>query len=91
VLVDDEHGPDWWMALPPRLAALTTRRAEIHGSDSMLMTPASVDYVRGLTGPSVPFVAVPAAHHHLFLDQPIAFATAVSTVIATWTGSSGGR
>lgn len=89
VLVDDERDAAWWMGLPPRMAALRTRRAEIHGADSMLMTPASVDYVRGLTGPSVPFIAVPAAHHHLFLDQPVAFAAAVSSVVATWTASIG--
>ncbi|MDY7105982.1 MAG: alpha/beta hydrolase [Actinomycetota bacterium] len=89
VLVDDEHGPDWWIGLPPRFAALATRKAEIHGADSMLMTPAAVDYVRGLTGPSVPFIPIPAAHHHLFLDQPIAYAAALSAVITTWAATPG--
>jgi pimeloyl-ACP methyl ester carboxylesterase len=32
----------------------------------------------------IPFVEVPEAHHHLLLDQPLATATALRGVLATW-------
>jgi pimeloyl-ACP methyl ester carboxylesterase len=37
---------------------------------------------------SVPFVTVPETHHHLFLDQPLAFVAALRTMLAEWRHSN---
>ena len=31
-----------------------------------------------------PMIAVPEAHHHLFLDQPLAFVVALRALLAGW-------
>jgi hypothetical protein len=42
------------------------------------------DYMFRMLDESVPFVAVPEAQHHLFLDQPLAFVAALRAVLAEW-------
>ena len=37
-----------------------------------------------LTGRNAPFVSIPDAHHHLILDQPLAFVAALRTLLADW-------
>lgn len=32
-------------------------------------------------------VEVPDARHHLMVDQPIAFATAIAAILAVWTAT----
>jgi hypothetical protein len=32
----------------------------------------------------VPFAGIPEAQHHLFLDQPLAFVSALRTLLAEW-------
>jgi pimeloyl-ACP methyl ester carboxylesterase len=49
-----------------------------------LFTPGSADYVRELGGTDIPIVAVPEARHHLMLDQPLAFVTALRTIVEIW-------
>ena len=83
----DRRDPDWWLRLGPRFAGLDVRRAVVHGAESLLFTAEAAGYVRDLTGPSVPIVAVPEAHHHLMLDQPVAFASVIRAIVATWRAS----
>ena len=42
------------------------------------------DYMFKVLDESVPFVGIPEAQHHLFLDQPIAFVSALRTLLAEW-------
>jgi len=39
----------------------------------------------GKSAGDAPMIEVPEAHHHLFLDQPLAFATALRALLADWT------
>jgi pimeloyl-ACP methyl ester carboxylesterase len=41
----------------------------------------SADYVRECGGGHIPMIAIPDARHHLMLDQPIAFASALKTIL----------
>jgi pimeloyl-ACP methyl ester carboxylesterase len=34
-------------------------------------------------------IAVPEAHHHLFLDQPLAFVVALRALLAAWRVDTG--
>jgi pimeloyl-ACP methyl ester carboxylesterase len=51
---------------------------------SQLFTPESAEYVRELGGGDIPIIAVPEARHHLMLDQPLAFVTALRSILALW-------
>ena len=86
----DRREPDWWEQLGPRFAALDVRRSVVHGERSLLFNADAAEYVRGLVGATVPIVAVPHAHHHLMLDQPIAFASVIRTTLATWMATDAG-
>ena len=54
------------------LARLECRVGVIYGEDSYLFSQDIADYMFGVLDESVPFVAIPEAQHHLFLDQPLA-------------------
>jgi pimeloyl-ACP methyl ester carboxylesterase len=52
------------------------------GADSALVTEEMARYTNGLMGPDAPLVVIPAAQHHLMLDQPLAFVAAVRAQLA---------
>lgn len=54
-------------------------RAE-HG----LVTPDIGEYMYELLHRKAPVIEVPAAHHHLMLDQPLALVTGLRTLLADW-------
>ncbi len=87
ILLNDRHPVDWWSRLPHRLAALKTRKAIVHGRDSDLFGPPSVDFVQDLVGPHVPIIGLVGAHHHLMLDQPLAFVAALEALLTSWSVS----
>lgn len=66
------------------LRELSCRVGVIYGSDSYLFNQDVADYMYRVLDESVPFVAVPEAQHHLFLDQPLAFVSALRAVLAEW-------
>ena len=66
------------------LAHLRCPLGVIYGARSQFFTPEVIDYMRGLLPTGTPFAAVPEAHHHLFLDQPIAFVAALRTLLSCW-------
>jgi len=66
------------------LASLQCRVAVIYGEQSALFTQEIADYMFEVLDSSVPFVAIPEADHHLFLDQPLAFVGALRTLLAEW-------
>lgn len=76
--------PDEWLTVGQRLVNAPGRKAIIHGGRSQLFTKDSAEYVRQLGGSDIPIIAVPEARHHLMLDQPLAFVTALQSVLAFW-------
>src|SRR5258706_935934 len=66
------------------LSNLACRVGVIYGDNSQLVSQDVVDYMFKVLDRSVPFVAIPEANHHLFLDQPLAFIAALRAVLAEW-------
>ena len=66
------------------LAALTVPVALVPGQESRVVTPAITARVLEALGRPVPVVTIPAAHHHVMLDQPVAFVTALAGILAGW-------
>ena len=66
------------------LANLRCRVGVIYGEDSYLFSQEIADYMFKVLDESVPFVGIPEAQHHLFLDQPLAFVSALRTLLAEW-------
>ncbi|HEY6355051.1 MAG TPA: alpha/beta hydrolase [Burkholderiaceae bacterium] len=56
------------------------------GADSALVTPAVARYACELAGPAVPRIEIPAARHHVMVDQPLALVSALRTLLQTWPG-----
>lgn len=69
------------------LKAAQCRIAIIRGEESMLMPDDVGDYMRKLLGHQVPFISIPHARHHVMLDQPLAFVSALRTLLAEWAHS----
>lgn len=72
------------------LASASCRIAIVNGARSHIVDEEVRSYMAELLADSpaaaagVPFVEVPEAYHHLFLDQPLAVVTAIRAVLATW-------
>ncbi len=49
-----------------------------------LVTPDIGERMYELLGRTAPVIEIPLAHHHVMLDQPIAFVTAVRALLADW-------
>ncbi|MDA0824724.1 MAG: alpha/beta hydrolase [Proteobacteria bacterium] len=64
------------------------RRAYIRGELSALVSREGADYISGLMGPDAPIIEIPRAHHHIMLDQPLAFVSAVRALLETWQRSA---
>ena len=83
VFRQDKAGQDW-RAIGQRVVEVAGRKAIVHGEQSTLFTPDSANYLRALGGTDIPIIAISCAAHHLMLDQPIAFAAALRTVLELW-------
>lgn len=77
----------WGEPFKDYLQALTCRAALIFGEHSALTSRDTAQYMSELMGPLVPVIEIPAAQHHLMLDQPLAFVTALRAVLANWTSA----
>lgn len=71
------------------LAATRCRAALIYGAKSALVNHDSAAYIAELMGPRAPVVEIPEAHHHLMLDQPLAFVCALRGVLESWVRDAG--
>ncbi len=58
--------------------------ALIWGERSMLMPPERIAAMRALLPPATPAVAIPDAEHHVMVDQPLAFISALRGLLAGW-------
>ena len=70
--------------LRDQLAAARCRVALLRGDRSVVVPPDIADYMYELMGRNAPVISIPEAHHHLLLDQPLAFVAAVRTLLADW-------
>lgn len=66
------------------VANLSCPKALIYGADSAMVTATIAEYLSKLFAPGEPFICLPEAHHHLFLDQPIAFVVALRAILSGW-------
>jgi pimeloyl-ACP methyl ester carboxylesterase len=55
----------------------------IYGKDSALFSARTLEYMRELIPQEFPAVAIEQAQHHVFLDQPLAFVSALREMLAT--------
>ena len=69
---------------PADLAAACCPVAIAWGSDSRLADRSVVAYMKGLAPAGAPMIEIPAAHHHVMVDQPLAFVTALRGLLAGW-------
>ena len=58
----------------------------IYGADSELFSARTLEYMRELIPQEFPAVAIEAAQHHLFLDQPLAFVAELKAMLANGLG-----
>ncbi len=79
---DDRHG--WWARLGERLRDLPVRNAFVYGARSTLFDADSVAWLREIGVTRTSFIPIPHAHHHLMLDEPVAFASALRAVLEVW-------
>lgn len=74
----------WDEPFSEHFAALSCRRALIHGELSNLITPDVLEHMKAMLQPHSPVIEIPEAQHHLFLDQPLAFTAALRALFAAW-------
>jgi pimeloyl-ACP methyl ester carboxylesterase len=71
-------------AMHEHLANVRCRIALIRGELSYVVPPETGEYMYQLLRRNAPLVAIPEAHHHLLLDQPLAFIAALRALLADW-------
>jgi pimeloyl-ACP methyl ester carboxylesterase len=75
-------------AMHDYLASTRCRVALFRGELSIVVPPETGEYMYELLERNSPLVEIPEAHHHLFLDQPLAFVAALRTLLADWEHST---
>jgi pimeloyl-ACP methyl ester carboxylesterase len=70
-----------------RLRATKCRIGIFRGAESILMPPEIGEYMFNLLGRQAPVVTIPEARHHVMLDQPLAFVSALNALLADWNHS----
>jgi pimeloyl-ACP methyl ester carboxylesterase len=71
-------------AMHEHLANTRCRVALIRGELSYVVPPETGEYMYQLLHRNAPLVEIPEAHHHLILDQPLAFIAALRALLADW-------
>ncbi len=70
--------------LRDQLASVKCRVALFRGQHSVTVPEDTAEYMYELMDRNAPVVTIPEAHHHLILDQPLAFVAALRTLLADW-------
>ena len=70
--------------LSEHLASVRVRVALLRGDQSTVVPEETSQYMYELLGRNAPVVEIPDAHHHLILDQPLAFIAALRALLADW-------
>jgi pimeloyl-ACP methyl ester carboxylesterase len=82
---DDQLFKDFQVGnMSAELGKLTCRVGVIYGDRSELFTPGIASHMFQVLRRGAPFIAIPEAHHHLLLDQPLAFVAAVRALLEEW-------
>ena len=63
---------------------ISVSRAELGYAPKFPLKEALQDYMDELLGRSSPIVEIPAAYHHIPLDQPLALVAALRAILADW-------
>jgi pimeloyl-ACP methyl ester carboxylesterase len=66
------------------LAGVRCRVALMRGEFSTIVPPETGEYMVELLNRNAPLVEIPQAHHHLILDQPLAFIAALRALLTDW-------
>ncbi|MEQ8233329.1 MAG: alpha/beta hydrolase [Gammaproteobacteria bacterium] len=74
----------WDEPFAEHFANMRCRQALIYGDRSALVSRETASYMAGLMRNDAPLFAIPQAHHHLILDQPLAFVAALRGLLAAW-------
>ncbi len=74
--------------LRDQLSTAACRIALFTGEHSAIVPPDVAEYMYDLMGRVSPVIEIPLAHHHLMLDQPLAFVAALRTLLADWNHST---
>ncbi len=95
-VMENEGGWSWKFDVAARGAAhfdeplaeylkrLPCRKALIYGAESAMVTRDAAEYMRTLFGPTDPIVCMPEVHHHLMLEQPLAFVAVLRSIFSGW-------
>ena len=75
-------------AMSDYLASVRCRFALIIGQKSIVVPPETGEYMYELLQRNAPMIEIPEAHHHLLLDQPLAFIASIRTLLADWEHST---
>lgn len=75
----------------PLLKGARCPLALIRGASSKLFGAVDAAHLLSLLPPGAPHVVIPDAHHHVTIDQPLAFVSALSALLAGWPSASAGR
>lgn len=73
--------------LRDQLSSVKCRVALFRGEYSVTVPEDTAAYMYELMDRNAPVVTIPDAHHHLILDQPLAFVAALRTLLADWAHS----
>ena len=68
----------------PLLSEVRCPFALMWGERSILMPRETIDHMRSLAPADAPAIAVPDAAHHVMIDQPLAFVSALRALLAGW-------
>jgi pimeloyl-ACP methyl ester carboxylesterase len=71
-------------AMHEHLANVRCRVALMRGELSYVVPPETGEYMYELLRRNAPIVEIPEAHHHLTVDQPLAFIAALRALLADW-------
>lgn len=70
--------------LSEELRSVRCRIAVLRGELSVIVPPDTADYISELMGRNAPVISIPEAYHHLILDQPLSFVSALRTLLGDW-------
>jgi len=95
--VDEEGKPGWALCFDPHfwekfgridptpiVAAARCPMALVRGAKSKLFKADDADYLMSFLKPGSPHVVIPEAEHHVMIDQPLAFVSALRALLASW-------